>query len=157
MEKAFDRVGHHIIVQALWAFGVPEIMIMAIQHYTLVGYAFVEVNGRSDILITIKTGSGQASFKYLIFNCHGTSSQAPGLFVSRIHVYLWRSGHSWPSPLCWWQPDPSFTWHCRTAWVHPEPIWELHRSQWIKHQHQQIHGSLCTGKAALFSVTRPFK
>jgi hypothetical protein len=45
MEKAFDRVRHHIIVQALRAFGVPEIMIMAIQHYTLVGYAFVEVNG----------------------------------------------------------------------------------------------------------------
>jgi hypothetical protein len=34
-------------------------MIMAIQHYTLVGYAFVEVNGRPGILITIKTGSGQ--------------------------------------------------------------------------------------------------
>jgi hypothetical protein len=39
MEKAFDRVGHQIIVQALRAFGVPEIMIMAIQHYTLVGFA----------------------------------------------------------------------------------------------------------------------
>ncbi len=59
MEKAFDRVGHHIIVQALRAFGVPEIMIMAIQHYTLVGYVYVEVNGRPGILITIKTGSGQ--------------------------------------------------------------------------------------------------
>jgi hypothetical protein len=34
-------------------------MIMAIQHYTLVGYAFVEVNGRSGILISIKTGSSQ--------------------------------------------------------------------------------------------------
>jgi hypothetical protein len=34
-------------------------MIMAIQHYSLVGYAFVEVNGCSGILITIKTGSGQ--------------------------------------------------------------------------------------------------
>jgi hypothetical protein len=59
MEKAFDRVGHKIIVQALRAFGVPEIMIMAIQHYTLVGFAYVEVNGRAGILITIKTGSGQ--------------------------------------------------------------------------------------------------
>jgi hypothetical protein len=59
MEKAFDRVGHHIIVEALQAFGVPEIMIMVIQHYTLVGYAFIEVNDRSGILITIKTGSGQ--------------------------------------------------------------------------------------------------
>ncbi len=59
MEKAFDRVGHQIIVQALQAFGVPEIMIMAIQHYTLVSFAYVEVNSRAGILITIKTGSGQ--------------------------------------------------------------------------------------------------
>jgi hypothetical protein len=59
MEKAFDRVGHHIIVQALRAFGVPEIMIMAIQHYMLVGLAYMEVDGRAGILITIKTGSSQ--------------------------------------------------------------------------------------------------
>jgi hypothetical protein len=30
MEKAFDRVGHAIITQALRAFGVPEIMVQAI-------------------------------------------------------------------------------------------------------------------------------
>jgi hypothetical protein len=59
MEKAFDRVSHAIIIQALRAFGVPEIMVQAISHYTLVGYAYVEVNGRKGILITIKTGSGQ--------------------------------------------------------------------------------------------------
>jgi hypothetical protein len=59
MEKAFDRVGHAIIIQALRAFGVPEIMVQAIRQYTLVGYAYVEVNGRRGILITIKTGSGQ--------------------------------------------------------------------------------------------------
>ncbi len=59
MEKAFDRVGHAVIIQALRAFGVPEIMVQAISQYTLVGYAYVEVNGRRGILITIKTGSGQ--------------------------------------------------------------------------------------------------
>jgi hypothetical protein len=59
MEKAFDRVGHAIIIQALRAFGVPEIMVQAISQYTLVGYAYVEVNGWRGILITIKTGSGQ--------------------------------------------------------------------------------------------------
>jgi hypothetical protein len=41
MEKAFDRVGHHISVQALRAFGVPEIMIMATQHYMLVAYLLI--------------------------------------------------------------------------------------------------------------------
>ncbi len=30
IEKAFDRIGHKIIVQALRAFGVPELMIQAL-------------------------------------------------------------------------------------------------------------------------------
>jgi len=59
IEKAFDNVGHKVIVQALRAFGVPEIMVQALRQYTLVGFARVEVNGRQGILITIKTGSGQ--------------------------------------------------------------------------------------------------
>jgi hypothetical protein len=59
IENAFDRIGHKIIVQALRAFGVPEIVVQALRQYTLVGYARVEVNGRKGILITIKTCSGQ--------------------------------------------------------------------------------------------------
>ena len=59
MEKAFDKVTHKVIIQALRAFGIPEIMVQAIQQFTLIGYAKVEVNGRQGILITIKTGSGQ--------------------------------------------------------------------------------------------------
>jgi hypothetical protein len=59
IEKAFDRIRHKGIVQALRAFGVPELLIQALRHYNLVGYAQVEVNGRRGILITIKTGSGQ--------------------------------------------------------------------------------------------------
>jgi hypothetical protein len=31
MEKAFDRVGHEIIIKALRAFGVPEIIVQAIR------------------------------------------------------------------------------------------------------------------------------
>jgi hypothetical protein len=46
IEKAFDRVSHISIIQALRAFGVPEIIVMAIQHYSLIGYAYVEVNGK---------------------------------------------------------------------------------------------------------------
>jgi hypothetical protein len=34
-------------------------MAMAIQHYTLVGFAYVQVNCRKSILVTIKTGSSQ--------------------------------------------------------------------------------------------------
>ena len=59
IEKAFDRVGHKIILDALRAFGVPEITIEAIQRFTLVGFAYVEVNGRKGLIITIRTGSGQ--------------------------------------------------------------------------------------------------
>jgi hypothetical protein len=59
IEKAFDRIGHKIIVQALRAFGVRELLIQALRKYTLISYAKDEVNGRRGILITIKTGSGQ--------------------------------------------------------------------------------------------------
>jgi hypothetical protein len=38
---------------------MPEIMIMAIQHFMLVGFGFIEVYGHKGILITVKTGSGQ--------------------------------------------------------------------------------------------------
>ncbi len=56
MVKAFDREGHSVKVQAPRVFGVPE--IMAIQHCTLVGFLYVEVNGSASILITITTGRG---------------------------------------------------------------------------------------------------
>ena len=59
IEKAFDRVGHKIILDALRAFGVPEITICAIQRFTLIGFAYVEVNGKKGLIITIRTGSGQ--------------------------------------------------------------------------------------------------
>jgi hypothetical protein len=59
IEKAFDRLSHTIIVQALRAFGVPELLIQALRNYVLVGMARVEVNGRKGILITVRTGSGQ--------------------------------------------------------------------------------------------------
>jgi hypothetical protein len=51
IEKAFDRLSHTIIIQALRAFGIPELLIQALRNYVLVGMARVEVNGR--------TGSGQ--------------------------------------------------------------------------------------------------
>ena len=59
IEKAFDKVSHKVIVQALRAFGIPEIIVQALRQYTLVGFARVEVNGRQGIVVTIRTGSGQ--------------------------------------------------------------------------------------------------
>jgi hypothetical protein len=59
IEKAYDRVSHCSIIQALRAFGVPEITIMAIQFFSLIGFAYVEVNGKKGVLITVGTGSGQ--------------------------------------------------------------------------------------------------
>jgi hypothetical protein len=52
-------VSHKIILDKLLAFVVPEITISALQRFALVGYAYVEVNGRRGLVITIKTGSGQ--------------------------------------------------------------------------------------------------
>jgi exonuclease III len=59
IEKAFDRISHTVIIQALEAFGFPQEYIQAVKHYTLIGFAYVEVNGKRGVLITIKTGSGQ--------------------------------------------------------------------------------------------------
>ncbi len=59
IEKAFDRVSHKVIIQALRQFGFPEMFVTAIQDYVLTGTAYVEVNGRAGMLITIKTGSGE--------------------------------------------------------------------------------------------------
>jgi hypothetical protein len=67
IEKAFDRIGYKIIVQALRAFGVRELLLQALRKYTLVGYAKVEVNGRKGILITIK--QDQELLNRLIANC----------------------------------------------------------------------------------------
>jgi hypothetical protein len=45
MKKAFNRAGSRIILQALQAFGVLENLFMAMQSYTLQGFAYVEVDG----------------------------------------------------------------------------------------------------------------
>jgi hypothetical protein len=39
IEKAFDRLSFAIILQALQAFGFPELLIQALQNYFLIGYA----------------------------------------------------------------------------------------------------------------------
>jgi len=59
IENAFAKVSHTIILQSLRAFGVPEIIINFLKEYALIGYAKVEVNGKTGFLFLIKTGSGQ--------------------------------------------------------------------------------------------------
>ena len=95
-------MSHKIIIQALRAFGVPEIAIMAIQHYSLAGFAYVEVNGRKGILISVKTGSGQGdpissilflvateplnraltqNFRHIMYTTEGNLTVGPILFA----------------------------------------------------------------------------
>jgi hypothetical protein len=76
IEKAFNRISHAVIRQALRAFGIPELLIQALQNYALVGIARVEVNGKKGILITVKTGSGQGDpLSSIVPNWLGTSEQ----------------------------------------------------------------------------------
>jgi hypothetical protein len=102
IEKAFDRVSHISIIQAMRAFGIPEITIMAIQHYSLIGFAYVEVNGKKGLLITVNTGSGQGdpissilfllateplhralsqNYRNLIYTTEGNTTIGPILFA----------------------------------------------------------------------------
>ncbi len=68
IEKSLDRLSHTINIQALRAFGIPELFIQALRNYILVGMARVEVNGRKGILITVRSGSGQGDpFSSILF------------------------------------------------------------------------------------------
>jgi len=59
IEKAFDRVSHEVIIQALRCFGFPEIFTHVIQEYTLQVFAMVEVNSSIGNPFSILRGSGQ--------------------------------------------------------------------------------------------------
>jgi hypothetical protein len=63
MVKAFARGGHHILVFLF----MPEIIMIALQHYTLLGFACVEVNRKSGILITINTQEVVREINYLLW------------------------------------------------------------------------------------------
>jgi hypothetical protein len=53
---SFDIEGSRCI-HAPRAFGIPETIIMAIQHYSLIGYDYVEVNGKTYLENTQKESS----------------------------------------------------------------------------------------------------
>ncbi len=59
IEKAFDRVSHIVIQQALHQFQYPPIIIEAISKLALSGQALIEVNDQLSPAFQIATGSGQ--------------------------------------------------------------------------------------------------
>jgi len=92
IEKAFDRVSHTIIIQTLREFGIPEIIIMAIRHFSLIGYAQVEINGRLSTAFVIRIGSGQgdplSAILYIIATEPGNLAliQIPRIFNITVHL-----------------------------------------------------------------------
>ncbi len=75
---------------------------MAIQFFSLIGFAYVEVNGKKRILITVRTGSGQGdlissilfllateplnralaqNYRHLMYKTRGNTSVGPILFA----------------------------------------------------------------------------
>jgi hypothetical protein len=50
IEKAFDKLSHAIITQALRAFRIPEFLTKTMQNYVLVGLGKVEVNNRKGLI-----------------------------------------------------------------------------------------------------------
>ena len=69
IEKAFDRVGHLVIMQSLQQFGIPTITVEAIQRLALTGRFQVEVNGKLGQMKEIRTGSGQGDpLSSVLFN-----------------------------------------------------------------------------------------
>ena len=69
IEKAFDRVGHQVIVQSLLQFGIPPMFVDSIQSLSLTGKFQVEVNGVLGDQKLIRTGSGQGDpLSSVLFN-----------------------------------------------------------------------------------------
>jgi hypothetical protein len=82
-------------------------MIMALQHYMLVGFAFVEVNGKGGILITIKTVSGQGNpLSSNIFLIATKPLHTSSCLLFGANALPRRRGHCWPSSICRRQPCP---------------------------------------------------
>ena len=52
INKAFDKVSHTVIKQAMAMFGIPTIAIQAVERLALYGFARVEVNGQKGTLFS---------------------------------------------------------------------------------------------------------
>ncbi len=82
--------------------GIQEPSFMAIPFFTLIGFAYVEVNAKKGILITVQTGSGQGdpissiffllateplnraltqNYRHLMYKTRGNTSVGPILFA----------------------------------------------------------------------------
>jgi hypothetical protein len=90
-EKSFNHVGNRIIMQALRDFWGPEIMITAtIHHYTLLGFAYVEVTGRKGMVITIKTSSTVDKVNHSLSHCHRALKSSPGNSIYGVNKHSGR-------------------------------------------------------------------
>jgi hypothetical protein len=112
IEKAFYIASHCSIIKALLAFGVPEITIMAIQFFTLIGFAYVEVNAKKGILITVWTGSGQGDPISSIFFFLATEPLNRALAQNYRHLMYKTRGNTYVGPILFadkttWIPYPS--------------------------------------------------
>jgi hypothetical protein len=74
--KAFNRVVHYIILQSHRALGVPEIMIIEIQHYTITGFLMWKLWMKKPHYN--RQQSRGSPINHFIPQCHGTPGPSSG-------------------------------------------------------------------------------
>jgi hypothetical protein len=96
----FDRVGHHIL-QAPRVFGVPDIIIMAIQQHKLVGFAYVELIAKRESLLPSKQVVDKVTqFPASVPHFCRAPQQAPSNYISGADVRFSKRKASRSSSLC---------------------------------------------------------
>ena len=93
--KAFDRISHAVILEALRIMGYTELLVQALDHYGCQGWAYVEVNGVKGGLIDVLRGCGQGNPLSCFFFLAGTEPLNRALsFNHRELKFVLRDGTS---------------------------------------------------------------
>jgi hypothetical protein len=74
---------------------------MKIQHYSLIGFAYVEVNRKRPPNYSQDRIRERGSYLWHTLSaCNQTIQQSPSQKLQKFDVHKGRNPHNWPNPLC---------------------------------------------------------
>jgi len=118
---------------------------MAIQHCSLIGFAYVEVNGKKGIIITVRTGSGQGDPISSILFLLATEPLNRALVQNYRNLMYTTEGNLTVGPILFADDNLNplsierANDICTTDY---RPLQSKHNSECSQHKHQKNHSSL---------------